>query len=248
MKLKPVDAGIAAEELTSRNFVFHTYNAADGTPLKAEISLIDVARSAKLASYAGNEPVKVVVPSRGGTSFIFICESFGYRKQQRDFDFNAPPIEALFTDDAGNLVVPFEMVRLQKGDISVMYNVFFYRDAAVMRPESRYEVGLLLQMMNENPEYRIKLHGHTNGNAHGKIISRGEGGGFFSLTNTKEGFGSAKKLSERRAGTIMEFLIDQGIAADRIELRAWGGKRPLHDKRSVRAKENVRVEVEILED
>jgi hypothetical protein len=33
-----------------------------------------------------------------------------------------------------------------------------------------------------------------------------------------------------------------------MEIKAWGGKRPIHDKMSNRAQENVRVEIEILQD
>jgi len=33
-----------------------------------------------------------------------------------------------------------------------------------------------------------------------------------------------------------------------MEVKAWGGKKPIHDKMSQRAQENVRVEIEILED
>jgi hypothetical protein len=43
-------------------------------------------------------------------------------------------------------------------------------------------------------------------------------------------------------------MIQNAIEPSRIEIKAWGGKRPLHDKHSTRAQENVRVEVEILED
>ena len=71
---------------------------------------------------------------------------------------------------------------------------------------------------------------------------------FFALTDTKEGFGSAKQLSEERAAIIRDYLIKNGIAAGRMEIKAWGGKKPIHDKMSARASENVRVEVEILED
>ena len=77
-------------------------------------------------------------------------------------------------DADGNIVVPFELVRLQRGDIAVMYNVYFFKDAGVMRPESRYEVTSLLEMLRENPNYKIKLQGHTNGGAPGKIISMGK--------------------------------------------------------------------------
>jgi outer membrane protein OmpA-like peptidoglycan-associated protein len=144
--------------------------------------------------------------------------------------------------------VPFELVRLQKGDIAVMYNVYFFKDAAVMRPESRFEVNSLLEMLKENPKYRIRIHGHTNGGSHGKIISMGEGKNFFSLTGSREGFGSAKKLSEERARVIHTYLTENGIAAHRTHVKAWGGKRPIQDKHSTRASENVRVEIEILED
>ncbi len=92
------------------------------------------------------------------------------------------------------ITVPFELVRLKKGDFAIMYNVYFYKDAGVMRPESRYEVTSLLEMLQENPKYKIKIHGHTNGNAAGKIISMGDSESFFALKDTKEGFGSAKRI------------------------------------------------------
>ena len=118
-----------------------------------------------------------------------------------------------------------------------------------MRPESRYEINSLLDMLKENPNYQIKLHGHTNGKASGKIISLEEGStNFFSLSKTKEGFGSAKKLSQERADIIRQFLVSNGIDPSRMQVKAWGGKRPIHDKHSTRAQENVRVEIEILQD
>ena len=145
------------------------------------------------------------------------------------------------------IVVKFDLVRYYKGDKAIMYNVYFYNDAAVMTPESRYECNSLLQMMKEVPGYRIMLHGHTNGNYHGKIVTMGEDKNFFSLDNSRSTMGSAKDLSRNRAETIKQFLVANGIAADRIEVKAWGGKRPLYDKHGVNAKKNVRVEVEILD-
>ena len=117
-----------------------------------------------------------------------------------------------------------------------------------MRPESRYEVTSLLEMLQENPKYKIKIHGHTNGNAHGKIISMGDTKNFFALNDTKDGFGSAKKLSEERARVIQNYLISQGINAERMQIKAWGGKHPVYHKDSQQAHANVRVEIEILED
>jgi len=76
----------------------------------------------------------------------------------------------------------------------------------------------------------------------------GESTNFFSLTGTKEGFGSAKRLSEERGNVIKAFLVNNGIDEKRLHVKAWGGKRPIHDKHSTRAGENVRVEIEILKD
>ena len=148
----------------------------------------------------------------------------------------------------GKITVPFELVRLRKGDYAVMYNVYFFKDAAIMRPESKYEVDALVEMMQENPKYKIRIHGHTNGNSSGKIIYMGDSQNFFSLEGGRNSNGSAKALSEARANIIRDYLISNGVEAERMEVKAWGGKKALYDKNSARAKENVRVEVEILEE
>jgi outer membrane protein OmpA-like peptidoglycan-associated protein len=106
----------------------------------------------------------------------------------------------------------------------------------------------LLQLMQENPRYRIRLHGHTNGNYHGRIITVGDNKNYFSLDGSKSSIGSAKDLSYNRAEVIKEFLVSNGVETSRVEVKAWGGKRPIYDRHGVNAKKNVRVEVEILQE
>jgi outer membrane protein OmpA-like peptidoglycan-associated protein len=124
--------------------------------------------------------------------------------------------------------------------------VTFYNDAAIMLPDSREELTGLLDMMRENPNYKIRLHGHTNGNYNGKIIKIGDNKNFFSLDGSKSTMGTAKDLSYERAEVIKEYLVANGIDGTRMEVKGWGGKKPLFDKNSVNAKRNVRVEVEIV--
>ncbi|HEX5171771.1 MAG TPA: OmpA family protein [Cyclobacteriaceae bacterium] len=228
-------------------FLFNLYRANDGEKVEGDVDVIDVDRSRKMASYKGNEPVRVSSPNNNSGAISLVCEVFGYRKVQRDVNYKNPEGEGIARDDDNNVVVPFELTRLQKGDIAIMYNVYFYKDAGVMRPESRYEVNSLLEMLKENTKYKIKIHGHTNGSAPGKIISMGPSKNFFSLNDTKEGFGSAKKLSLERAEVIREYLTNEGIDPKRMQVKAWGGKRPIYEKTSTRAQENVRVEIEILD-
>jgi outer membrane protein OmpA-like peptidoglycan-associated protein len=231
-------------------FLFKISRQSDLKRIRGDVEVVDVDRQRRMGTYEGNLSVRVPSPSSQSGKISVICEVFGYRKVQRDMDYNDPENGPdIIRDATGSVVIPFELARLKKGDIAVMYNVYFFKDAAIMRPESNYEVGSLLDMLNENPNYKIKIHGHTNGKAAGKIISmEKDSQNFFSLKDTKEGFGSAKQLSEERAGVLMSYLESNGIDRSRMEIKAWGGKRPIHDKMSNRAQENVRVEIEILQD
>jgi outer membrane protein OmpA-like peptidoglycan-associated protein len=236
-------------DIEGKKFFFQLTRSIDNETVDGEVDVIDLFNVKKLGSYKANMEVKVSRPTGKSGKVSFVCEVFGYRKVQREVDYNAPSGDGIEEKETGSYVVPFALTRLQKGDIAVMYNVYFYKDAGVMRPESRFEVNSLLEMLKENPNYKIKIHGHTNGKANGRIISLDESStNFFSLSKTKEGFGSAKKLSEERALVIKKFLVSNGIDASRMQIKPWGGKRPVHDKHSTRAQENVRVEIEILED
>lgn len=248
--IEDATAGVPDDGQEGEKFLFKLTRITDSKRVQGDVAVIDVDRQRKMGNFKGNSPVRVTSPlSKSGTISV-VCEVFGYKKMQRDLNFNDPESGTdILRDATGSIVVPFELTRLKKGDIAVLYNVYFFKDASIMRPESRFEVNSLLDMLNENPKYKIRLHGHTNGNATGKIISMSnDSKNYFALNDTKEGFGTAKQLSEERAVIIRDYLISSGIDPKRMEIKAWGGKKPIHDKMSSRAQENVRVEVEILED
>jgi outer membrane protein OmpA-like peptidoglycan-associated protein len=236
-------------EIEGKKFFFLLSRAIDKEKVDGDVDVIDLDKIRKIGTYKGNMDVKVSKPSGASGKVSLVCEVFGYRKVQRELDYSAPAGDDITTNEEGVVSIPFELTRLQKGDIAIMYNVYFFKDAAVMRPESRYEVNSLLEMLKENPKYKIKIHGHANGKASGRIVMLEEGNtNPFSLTRTKDGYGSAKKLSEERANVIKSFLVNNDVDASRMQVKAWGGKKPIHDKHSTRAQENVRVEIEILED
>jgi OmpA family len=233
----------------SKRFLFKIFTAGN-KEIQGDVDLMDLDKTKprKMASYRGNEPVNVKPANKSG-NIALVCEVFGYRKIQTVTNFNEPQATEGITMEENKTVVPFELVRLKKGDYAVMYNVYFYKDAGIMRPESKYEVNSLLDMLKENPKYKIRIHGHTNGNAHGKVVSMGDSKNFFAITaDVKEGFGSAKKLSEERAKVIQSYLINQGVDPVRMQIKAWGGKKPVYEEDHALAQANVRVEIEILED
>jgi outer membrane protein OmpA-like peptidoglycan-associated protein len=118
-----------------------------------------------------------------------------------------------------------------------------------MRPESQFQLNELLNMLEEDSGYRIKLHGHTNGSASGDYVRLAENDTlFFKMSRIHERTrGSAKDLSYDRAMTVKLYLVSKGIAENRIEVIGWGGKKMIYDQHSKAAKRNIRVEVEVLD-
>lgn len=234
----------------TKSFIFRITSVVEGDTLAGDVDIYDADaanKNRKAATYRGNDPVNIRAINKSG-NLLLECEVFGYRKAQLPLNYLKPEETDGVEIKDGQVIVPFALARLQKGDKAIMFNVYFYKDAAIMRPESRYEINSLLEMMNENPKYKIRIHGHTNGSSAGKIISMGDSKNFFQLTkDNKEGYGSAKKLSEERALLIQRFLLENGIEASRCQVKAWGGKQPIYEVDHPSAQANVRVEVEILE-
>jgi outer membrane protein OmpA-like peptidoglycan-associated protein len=239
------------EQVTLKNveIFLSLYDPRTDKVAEGNVQVIDTERARLIEEVKGNSYLTLTDPKSKSGMITLICDVIGYRKMQKEIDFNNPLRDSSVVENWGtSLVVNFELIRYVKGDIRTLYNIYFYNDAAIMMPESKFELNGLLDMMQEKPTYRIRLHGHTNGGYFGKIVKRKPDGDFFDLTDASVTTGSAKELSASRAGIIRSYLIAQGIGGDRIEIKAWGGKRPLFDKNSANAKRNVRVEVEIIED
>jgi outer membrane protein OmpA-like peptidoglycan-associated protein len=238
--------------LKEANVLFYLYNPTNSEPIDGEVELIDGDVARLIKKVKAHEVIPMVDPKNKSGKVTLIGSSFGFRKVQHDFNLNEIKPDSLpehieWKDD--KYIIQFDLARLHRGDIETLYNVYFFNDAAVMMPESKYELNRLLEFMNSNEQYKIMLHGHTNGNARGKIVTMGPSKNFFELTkDVVDGSGSAKELSEARAQTIKAWLVSNGIADNRISIKAWGGNRMLHDKNSNNARRNVRVEVEVLEE
>ena len=232
---------------------FNTLGIENFRELFGKVNVIDPYRAKILREYESHNLVKLKAPGNHSNTVKTVANVFGYRPVEHMINLDNPVNDSTkqFVNVSGDtIVVDFDMVRFRKGDIIVLFNVYFYKDAAIMRPESKYEIGELEAIMTSNEKMKIRIHGHTNGNAPGKVIvMNSESQDFFSLgRDTKEHMGSSKELSKERAKLIRSYLMSKGISEDRMEVKAWGGKRMIYDKHSINAKKNVRVEIEILED
>lgn len=231
---------------------FNTYNVTDLNEVQGNVNVIDLERNKDLSTEKSLELVTLNSPKNGTNRVQFATDIFGYRIEKVNIDLDEPLAEGneAVTVIGDSIIIDFPLKRYNKGDFMTMWNVYFYIDAAIMKEESVLELNQLLDLMRENEDIRIKIHGHTNGNSHGVVKHLDlDDKSFFSLNGSHlESKASAKKLSEFRAYTIQHWLMDQGIAEDRMEIVGWGGKKMLYDKHGTNAEKNVRVEIEILEE
>ena len=229
------------------------YNKTNLKPINIELGIFDSKRNKLIKTIKSDSIYGIKDPKNGDASIRIKSTTFGYKPMETTISLkslDASGSEYITAKTESSVEVKFELERLRIGDIAVMWNVYFFRDASIMRPESKDELHELLDMLKENPSLRIMLHGHTNGGSHGKVIHLGpdDNQHFFDLDNEDHivTAGSAKKLSLYRAETIQRYLIANEIDPSRIEIKGWGGKKMLYDKHDEQAKLNVRVEVEIL--
>lgn len=245
-------AEVVVPPLKEATVLFYLYNPTNSEPIEGQVEIIDGDVARLIKKVKAHEVTPIPDPKNKSGKVSLIGSSFGYRKVQHDFVLSEVTPQNMpeymeWRDD--HYVIKFDLARLLRGDIETLYNVYFFNDAAVMMADSKYELNRLLEMMNSNKDYKIILHGHTNGNARGKIIKMGASKNFFELANdVVEDSGTAKDLSNERASAIKEWLVANGIDANRVEVKAWGGSRMIHDKNSNNARRNVRVEVEVIAD
>lgn len=228
------------------------FNATTNEVQEGEVEIVDPETSKLINRVKGNEYLTLPNPKNKSGKLLLVSNVFGYRKEELEVNYKNTEADTLkpYVLLVGDFyMINFGLVRIHKGDISTLYNVYFFNDAAIMLPSSQYQLNSLLKLMTDNPTMKITLHGHTNGGGRGKIIYMGPSKNFFAVTkDAKQGSGSAKELSEARAEVIREWLLAQGIGSERITVKGWGGGRMIYDKDSQHARKNIRVDVEVTED
>ena len=94
-------------------------------------------------------------------------------------------------------------------------NIFYDFDKATLRPESATALDELVKLLNENPNVTIELSAHTDYKGSDQYNER---------------------LSQRRAESVVGYLIDHGIAADRLTPKGYGESKPKTIKKKVAEK------------
>jgi outer membrane protein OmpA-like peptidoglycan-associated protein len=219
----------------------------DGKLIPGAVHHVDYSKGRDIATFESDKYLDVLPPNSANNPMTIVCAIFGYKEVVKEIDYNTPGgTVGVIRDENNAWVIPYKLEPLNTGDVSVMYRVSFYKDAVVMLPPSQAELDQLVNMMNANPNYRIKIHGHCNGTNSRRIIALGPTKNFFDMKGSNEVKGTAKELSRLRAEAVQTYLADHGIDKARTELYAWGGLNMLAGETSTSAKLNDRIEIEIM--
>ncbi|MDH4092663.1 MAG: OmpA family protein [Cyclobacteriaceae bacterium] len=133
------------------------------------------------------------------------------------------------------------------GDYLEFGSVSFYPNSVVMHPSFEAEMASLADLMNGNDDYKLRIHGHCNGNGPRTVITLGTSNNFFeNHINNQIKTASAKEFTELMAASAKGYLISQGIAPERIQVIGEGGNKMIYPLTSVHAHYNDRVEVVII--
>lgn len=228
-------------------FVFRLVNAETGSPLNGLVRLQEREKANQFRGYNGNEKVYVTPPANRSGKWHVVCQVVGFKQYRKPINYaEAEQIAGASIGPDQEVIIPIQLERVKRGDYIEMEGVKFFQNTALFTPGSERELEELYAMMEENPDYHIRLHGHTNGKGSRDIVSIGNSTNFFNpdVANAKS-HGSAKELSLLRAELVKSYLENKGIDGSRISVKGEGGTQMIFDAGTTLAGMNDRVEVEI---
>ena len=86
-------------------------------------------------------------------------------------------------------------------------NIFYDYDKSEIRPDAKPIMNKLVTMLNDNPKISIEIQSHSDS----------RGGNAYNLA-----------LSNRRAASVVDYLVSQGISKNRLQSKGFGESQPVN--------------------
>jgi len=128
-----------------------------------------------------------------------------------------------------NIVDTLFMKKLEIGEVYKIDNIYYDYNKATIREDAKPSLDQLINLLNQNPTMQIQLNSHTD--------CRGS-----DLYNMK--------LSQNRARSVVNYLVERGISADRLKFKGFGETNPVSNTDCLKCteeqhQENRRTEFQI---
>lgn len=131
-----------------------------------------------------------------GVHYVMLASCRGYLNSKQEFISDAEEKDAEYG-------VNFVLASISKPIL--IENIFYDFDRATLRPESETSLNELVKMLDDNPNVSIELAAHTDY----------KGKDEYNL-----------RLSERRAQSVVDYLIKAGIDPRRLQPKGYGESQP----------------------
>lgn len=201
-------------------------DAKTGKPIGAKIIYERLSDGKEVGvTYSNPETGEYEIHLPGGQLYGFRAEAKDHISENQNLDLRNFTKDGVLADKNITLA-PIEVAVMEEQAQITLNNIFFAFDNASLLPESFPELNRIVALLNERPAMQVEIAGHTD------PIGTEQ----YNL-----------KLSERRAKTVTKYLVDQGIAAERITT-SFFGESQLIDKTNTKVgnRKNRRVEFKIL--
>lgn len=131
-----------------------------------------------------------------GVKYVMLAGAKGYLNQKVEFESDSVEEDAEYGID-------FVLASISKP--SVVENIFYDFDKATLRPESKDALDELAVMLEDNPNVAIEMGSHTDR----------MGSDDYNLA-----------LSDRRAKSVVDYLVGKGINPSRLSYVGYGKSKP----------------------
>ncbi|HZI24315.1 MAG TPA: OmpA family protein, partial [Chryseolinea sp.] len=174
-------------------------------PLAARIELINIEKNS-MVSLVKSDSVSgeyLMVLTQGSEYALYINKR-GYLFKSYNFNYSE-------VKDFEPIIIDIELERAAAGSMAILNNIFFDLDKYDLKSKSIPELQKIIRFMQENPQIKVEVSGHTD-----------------NLGQPAYN----KQLSEKRAQSVYNYLVQQGIDKDRLVPIGYGQAKPLADNTS----------------
>ena len=146
-------------------------------------------------------------------------KSFGLNVTRDGYLFYSQNFSPAASHEGKPFIIQVPLQKIEVGGLVVLNNIFFESNQFEILPESKSELLLLIKFLNDNPQIKIEIGGHTD-----------------NIGDEP----SNQKLSENRAMSVYNFLINNNISKDKLSFKGYGESSPLTDNTTEEGRKNNR--------
>ena len=167
--------------------------------LPSSVELTDIKSRNLVSKVQTDEDGNYLTTLPEGKDYAFNVNRKGYLFYSDNFSLSANPADSVFNKD-----IPLQP--LEAGAVIVLKNIFFDSKKFDLKPESVVELDKVVQLLHDNPKLKILINGHTD-----------------NVGTVKDN----TLLSNNRAKAVVGYLLQKGIAQNRLAYKGWGATQPL---------------------